>query len=149
MKNPGPPCNICLIPEADIIARTAFSKAFFPTSSIAAAHIVVAVREHRPYLHDLTDGEAADLSVLARRIAAAARVPAGVEKFYSAAIGDVDLHYHLHLLPREPNTQGLGPFIFGPQGWAGQRLTAESDVEGFRTRIRRSLRELDFNDPRA
>lgn len=136
-------CRICAIPEESLIALTAWSKAFFPDTPVAPAHIVVAVREHRPLLDDLTDEEAADLLVTARRIAAAIRPLAGVEKFYTAAVGDVDLHYHLHLLPRAPGVGGLGPFIFGIEGWAGLELPKGVDAEGVQNDIRLRLRSTD------
>ncbi len=131
-------CRICDIPDDDLIVSSGTSKAFFPENPVGPAHIVVAVREHRPLFDDLTDDEAADLMITARRIAAAVRPLAALEKFYVAAVGDVDIHFHLHLLPRAPEAAGLGPFIFGGDGWAGRLAeTADFDLrQMIRTRLR-------------
>ena len=76
--------------------------------------------------------------VTARRIAAELVPRTGVSKFYVAAVGDVDLHFHIHLLPRQPETPGLGPFIFGAEGWASM-IEAGMDDEAVRDDIRRAL----------
>ena len=86
----------------------------------------------------MSDEEAADLMVTARRIAAELVPLTGVSKFYVAAVGDVDLHFHIHLLPRKPETPGLGPFIFGAEGW-GSMIQAGIDDEAVRDDIRRAL----------
>jgi diadenosine tetraphosphate (Ap4A) HIT family hydrolase len=132
-------CRICDIPEDDLIVSSGTSKVFFPENPVGPAHIVVAVREHRPLLDDLTDDEAADLMVTARRIAAAVRPLAALEKFYAAAVGDVDIHFHLHLLPRAAGAAGLGPFIFGAHGWAAG-VTESANPDELRETIRTQLR---------
>ncbi len=135
-------CRICEVTEIELIAESQFSKAFFPENPVGPAHIVVSVREHRPLLDDLTDQEAADVLVTSKRIAAAVRSLAGLEKFYMAAVGDVDLHFHLHLLPWAPGDPVLGPYIFGSDGWAGRRAAKDGTTDELRSRIRKQLGDL-------
>jgi diadenosine tetraphosphate (Ap4A) HIT family hydrolase len=144
MAEPQAGCRICEIPQDALIAQSAGCKAFFPSEPIAGAHVVVAVREHLPLLHDLTDEQAAEVMVTARRIAAAIHGLTGVMKFYAASIGDVDLHFHLHLLPRQAQTSGLGPFIFGKEGWAGVQPAETLDPEIVQEMIRSELRRRGF-----
>ena len=113
-------CRICDLPDDDVIASTELAIAFFSPQPIADLHLVVAVREHRPTFTELTPAEAEELMALARSVAVAAREDAHLDKFYLAAVGDVDQHFHVHLLPKRSDDPPLGPFIFSADGWAGQ-----------------------------
>ena len=95
------------------------------------------MRAHKPALHDLDPDEAAAVLRLARDIAVAAAPILAIEKFYLAAIGDVDPHFHIHLLPKAPGAARLGPFLFSPAGWQGHE-GAERDGE-LEERISRAL----------
>ncbi|MEO8217263.1 MAG: HIT family protein [Acidobacteriota bacterium] len=115
-----PGCRICEIPNDDVIASTELAKAFFSPEPIADLHLVIAVREHRPTFTELTPGEAEELMALARSVAVAAREDAHLDKFYLAAVGDIDQHFHIHLLPKRSDDPPLGRYIFSAEGWAGQ-----------------------------
>ncbi|HUP64401.1 MAG TPA: HIT domain-containing protein [Thermoanaerobaculia bacterium] len=112
-------CSICALTEREIIAANDSAIAFFARDSIRKGHLVVAVREHRPTFSDVTDDEARGVIAMARRLAAAAAPILDLEKFYLAAVGDVDRHFHIHLLPKKASEPKLGPFIFSAEGWAG------------------------------
>ncbi len=112
-------CAICDWPDEAIIAENDLAKAFFVRSPARPGHIAVAVRAHKPTLVDLDGDEAAAVLRLARDIAARTAPLLGVEKFYLAAIGDVDPHFHIHLLPKKPDDARLGSFIFSAEGWQG------------------------------
>ncbi len=113
------PCTICDWPDDDLLATDERAKAFFVRSPARSGHIAVAVRAHRPTLADLEPDEAAAVLRLARRVAVAAAPLLGIEKFYLAAVGDVDPHFHIHLLPKKSDEARLGPFLFSAAGWQG------------------------------
>ena len=123
-------CTICDFPDHEIIARSDRAKAFFVRSPARPGHMAVAVRDHRAALHDLDGDEAAAVLRLARDIAVATAPLLGIEKFYLAAVGDVDPHFHIHLLPKHPDDSRLGPFIFSVDGWQGQEgLERDQELE--------------------
>ncbi len=110
-------CAICDWPDAEVLAADRHAKAFFVRSPARPGHIAVAVCAHRPTLVDLEPDEAAAVLRLARRVAVAAAPVLGIEKFYLAAIGDADPHFHIHLLPKKADDPRLGPFLFSSSGW--------------------------------
>lgn len=130
-------CRICGINPGDVLAGSALSKAFYSPEPLAAGHLVVAVRDHKPTMGDLSVSEASDLFSLARDIVFVAQEKMEVEKFYLAAVGDVDKHFHLHLLPKKKDDPGLGPFIFGPAGWKSKLAMPEAPDEEFTEAIRK------------
>jgi diadenosine tetraphosphate (Ap4A) HIT family hydrolase len=115
----GQTCTICDWPEEETLAISAEAKAFFVRKPARPGHIAVATRAHRPRLQDASSSEAAAVLALARDIAAAAEPVLGIEKFYLAAVGDVDPHFHVHLLPKAADDPKLGPFLFSAVGWQG------------------------------
>ena len=114
-----PPCTLCSWPEEELPASSAEAKAFFVRQPSRPGHLAVATRRHVFSLADLTPSEAGDLFTLAREVAAAAAPILAAEKFYLAAVADVDLHFHVHLLPKVEGERPLGPFIFSESGWQG------------------------------
>lgn len=112
-------CRICGLPPSERIAENDSAFAFFVQEPARAGHMAVAVREHRPLLVDARPAEAAAVLRLARALAAVATPVIGAEKFYLAAVADVDRHFHLHLLPKRSEDPRLGPFLFSPTGWQG------------------------------
>jgi len=112
-------CTICDWPEEEIFASSAEAKAFFVRQPARPGHIAVATRAHRPRLHDASASEAGAVLSLARDVAAAAAPVLGIEKFYLAAVGDVDPHFHVHLLPKGADDPKLGAFLFSAAGWQG------------------------------
>ncbi|MFN2441183.1 MAG: HIT family protein [Thermoanaerobaculia bacterium] len=134
-------CTICDWPADDILARSDLAKAFFARSPARPGHIVVAAEAHKPTLTDLAGDEAAAVLRLARDVALAAAPLLAIEKFYLAAVGDVDPHFHLHLLPKTGDDPGLGRFIFSSDGWQGHR-GGERDPE-LEMRIKEAVRPPD------
>ena len=115
----GDTCTICDWPEEEILASSAEAKAFFVRKPARPGHIAVATRAHRPRLQDASPSEAGAVLALARDLAAAAAPVLAIEKFYLAAVGDVDPHFHVHLLPKAADDPKLGPFLFSAVGWQG------------------------------
>lgn len=66
--------------------------------------LVLTSERHARAWYDLEDGEAAALGPLAARVMRAQRAALGAEHVYAFAIGDVLRHFHLHLVPRYPDT---------------------------------------------
>lgn len=112
-------CALCSWPVEELLVSSAESKAFFVRQPARPGHVAVATRRHVLSLADLTPSEAADLFALAREVAAAAAPVLAAEKFYLAAVADVDPHFHVHLLPKVAGERPLGPFLFSETGWQG------------------------------
>jgi diadenosine tetraphosphate (Ap4A) HIT family hydrolase len=66
--------------------------------------LVLTSERHARAWYDLTASEASALGALASRVMAAQRAALGAEHVYAFAIGDVLLHFHLHLVPRYADT---------------------------------------------
>jgi diadenosine tetraphosphate (Ap4A) HIT family hydrolase len=98
--------------------------------------LVLASERHARGWYDLGPPELANLGPLAARVMAAQRRALGAEHVYAFAIGDVLLHFHLHLVPRYAGTptrlRGRGCFEGRPEDMrpegelvdAGQRVLA-------------------------
>ncbi|HEY0787835.1 MAG TPA: HIT family protein [Thermoanaerobaculia bacterium] len=132
-------CTICDWPDGEILAAETLAKAFFVRSPARPGHIAVAARAHKPTLVDLDPDEAAAVLRLAHRVAVAAAPLLGIEKFYLAAVGDVDPHFHIHLLPKKIDDPRLGPYLFSPSGWQGHEGVARDAT--LEERIARVVRE--------
>lgn len=105
-------------------------------------HVLVGVRGHHPDLQDVPDAELAAMSQLARRVAQGIVRTTGAVKTYVIAIGDKDRHFHVHLVPKMANDPSLGPYMFGPPGWAAF-LPSEPDpkaVADIAEKLRSGLR---------
>jgi diadenosine tetraphosphate (Ap4A) HIT family hydrolase len=66
--------------------------------------LVLTSERHARGWYDLGEAEAAALGPLAARVMAAQRAALGAEHVYAFAIGDLVKHFHLHLVPRYPDT---------------------------------------------
>jgi diadenosine tetraphosphate (Ap4A) HIT family hydrolase len=104
-------------------------------------HVVVAVRSHEPYLHNVAEEEASAMFGLANRIAKLIVDVTKAEKVYVLAIGDVDKHFHVHLIPKLTQNPSMGPYIFGQNGWA-QAVSEEfhsARIKEFVSQMKRHL----------
>ena len=80
--------------------------------------LVMTSDRHARALYDLEEQELAALAPLAAAIMRAQRAALDAEHVYAFAIGDVLRHFHLHLVPRYPDTpqrlRGRGCFDARP-----------------------------------
>ena len=67
-------------------------------------HLLVVSRRHAPRFGDLSDDESAAVGLTAARLARTLTDVGGAEWVYSAVIGLHLPHFHLHLVPRYPDT---------------------------------------------
>jgi histidine triad (HIT) family protein len=128
-------CVFCAIAEgsaaASRVLETDTVVAFMDTDPVSQGHLLVIPKEHLPYLADLTDELAAEMLVVARRLAAALRRSGlrceGVNLFYAdgeAAFQEV-FHAHLHVFPRWP---GDGFTIQARWGSNPERAALDADA---------------------
>jgi diadenosine tetraphosphate (Ap4A) HIT family hydrolase len=99
--------------------------------------LVLASEQHARGWYDLPGAALAALGPLAARVMQAQRRALGAEHVYAFAIGDVLLHFHLHLIPRFADTparlRGRGCFEGRPEDMrpdaellaAAERVVAE------------------------
>lgn len=66
--------------------------------------VVISSERHARALYDIEETAARELGPFAARVMRAQRQALGAEHAYAFAIGDVLRHFHLHLVPRFPNT---------------------------------------------
>lgn len=66
--------------------------------------VVISSERHARALYDLDAEAARELGPFAARVMRAQREVLGAEHAYAFAIGDVLRHFHLHLVPRYPDT---------------------------------------------
>ncbi|MFP2929352.1 HIT family protein [Pyxidicoccus sp. 3LG] len=72
--------------------------------SPVAGWVVISSERHVRAWYDLDAEAARELGPLAARVMRAQREVLGAEHAYAFAIGDVLRHFHLHLVPRFPQT---------------------------------------------
>jgi diadenosine tetraphosphate (Ap4A) HIT family hydrolase len=81
--------------------------------------LVLTSERHARAWYDLRPSELAALGPLTARVMTAQREALGAEHVYAFAIGDVLRHFHLHLVPRYPDTparlRGRGCFDGRPE----------------------------------
>lgn len=133
MSDSHPECIICNIDPRYVIQQTELSIATYFPRAIKEGHFVVATKEHLATFTDISEAQAADVAVLALRLAIRAKRVLGAEKFYAAVIGDKDAHYHVHMFPKMPDDPPLGKHIMLDDGWKGEVATevTEADVATF------------------
>lgn len=111
MADPNDPCLACRIvrgehrPPGGVLHREgglAVHALADPTP--IAGWLVVTSERHARAWYDLEAGEASALGGLAARVMRAQRAALGAEHVYAIAIGDQLRHFHLHLVPRYPDT---------------------------------------------
>jgi histidine triad (HIT) family protein len=101
-------------------------------------HLLIVTRRHVARLGELTDDESSAVGRAAARLARALTEAGGAEWVYSAVIGTGTPHFHLHLVPRYPDTprevawHEVDEWEGGPHGGAEEIAKL---VEQLRTRI--------------
>jgi diadenosine tetraphosphate (Ap4A) HIT family hydrolase len=126
------PCLACEIvagrvrPVGGIVARQGrlVVHGFADPSPLRGWMVVTSERHLRGWA-DLDEAELAQLGPLVARVMRAQKEVLGAEHAYAFAIGDVLRHFHLHVVPRFPDTpahlRGRGAF----DAAVGERLPAE------------------------
>lgn len=117
------PCPICQFDPIHVIADEGpVAACFYQPDALRPGHVLVYPKAHREGLSGLTPEEAGALMVLANRLAKAVEEETGAYKCYPVAIGDVNPHFHLHLLPKMEGEDSLVPFVVGPEGWVKGKI---------------------------
>jgi diadenosine tetraphosphate (Ap4A) HIT family hydrolase len=90
--------------------------------------LVLTSERHARGWYDLDEAELAALGPLAARVMAAQRTALRAEHVYAFAIGDVVKHFHLHLVPRCPDTPER---LHGRRCFEGRpdEMLSEAEVE--------------------
>jgi len=96
------------------------SFATYIPKAIKKGHFVVATKDHVSTFSELDEAEATDLISLALKLAKTAQRIVGAEKYYLASIGDLDPHFHIHLLPKMADDPPMGKHIMLETGWKGE-----------------------------
>ena len=111
MADPGAPCLACAIargevrPPGGVVWREdGFVVHGLADPSPLRGWMVVTSERHVRAFDDLGPDELGRLGPLAARVARAQRAALGAEHVYAFALGDVLRHFHLHLVPRYPDT---------------------------------------------
>jgi histidine triad (HIT) family protein len=110
-----------------------------PRAGIPAylGHLLVVTRRHVARLGDLSETESAAIGTAATRLARAL-TDTGADWVYSAVIGTGTPHFHLHLLPRYPETPRDVPW-HAIDEWEGARLGGADEVAELAGQLRASL----------
>ncbi len=115
-------CRICSAESVQAAANGLAHAKRFPAPAFDG-HLVVATTAHKD-LVDVTPDEWLAIGELIGQHTRDVSGTDGFEKMYLLAIGDADKgHFHLHMVPKELEDRGMGPFIFGPEGWNANRKT--------------------------
>ncbi|MBN1207828.1 MAG: HIT family protein [Myxococcaceae bacterium] len=111
MSDVNAPCLGCAIvsgatrPVGGIIARApGLVLHGVAAPSPVPGWVVISSERHARALYELDDAVARELGAFAARVMRAQRKALGAEHAYAFAIGDVLRHFHLHLVPRFPDT---------------------------------------------
>lgn len=133
-------CIFCNFEAKYIITETSLSLATYFPRAIKKGHFVVAVKDHLPTFTDLNEEQVKDLSALALKLAKVAQKIVGAEKYYLVAIGDLDRHFHVHLLPKLVTDEPMGKHIMLESGWKGEvgQNVSEDEVHQFILSLRES-----------
>lgn len=111
-------CALCDIRSDAVLEKTDHGVvALFPNPQVPG-HVVVAAKEHIRLPSELDADALADLGRLVGTASKRLIEIMGVERCYVAVVGDRDLHFHYHVLPLSVELPPLGPYLFGPDGWA-------------------------------
>ena len=124
-------CIFCNYESKYIIKETDLAIATYFPRAIKKGHFVVAVKEHLPTFTDLSVEQAKAVMELALDISKVMEKIVGAEKTYIAAIGDKDLHFHIHLFPKLKTDKPMGIHIMTDSGWkkeVGQEVS-EQEVQ--------------------
>ena len=102
-------CVFCKIVAGQIPSTRVFEDeltlAFMDIGQVNPGHVLVTVKKHAPYLHELDEVQAAAVARSCARISRAiqnAFKPEGLSVYQAngKAAGQTVFHYHVHLLPR-------------------------------------------------
>jgi diadenosine tetraphosphate (Ap4A) HIT family hydrolase len=111
MADPNDPCLACRIvrgehrpPGGVIWRRDGLALHALADPTPLAGWLVLTSERHARAWWDLEPGEAAALGGAAARVMRAQREALGAEHVYAFALGDQLRHFHLHLVPRYPDT---------------------------------------------
>jgi len=115
-----PSCIFCNYEEKYIIKQTRHAVATYFPRAIKKGHLVVAVKEHLPTFTDISTEQAQEVITLALEMSKAMEKLLGAEKTYIAAIGDKDLHFHIHLFPKLSTDAPMGIHIMTDSGWKAE-----------------------------
>jgi histidine triad (HIT) family protein len=100
-------------------------------------HLMVVTKRHVARLGDLTDEEAAAVGRAAAALAGALPA-AGADWVYAAVIGTGTPHFHLHLVPRYPETPRDLAW-YATDEWDDARRGGAAEIEAFVEPLRASL----------
>lgn len=115
-------CRICSAKIVQVAGNGLAHAKLFPEPAFDS-HLIVGTTAHKD-LGDVTPEEWQGIGELICQLTRDASGMADFEKMYLLAIGDVDKgHFHLHMVPKRTDDPGMGPFIFGPEGWNARRKT--------------------------
>ena len=125
MADPNSPCIACRVaagdhvPAGGVVWRGEGLVLHAPLDPCPIpGWLVLTTQRHARALYDLDEEEAAAVGRAAARVMRAQRSALGAEHVYAFAIGDVLRHFHLHLVPRYPDTparlRGRGCFEPAP-----------------------------------
>jgi len=102
-------CVFCKIVAGQIPSTRVFEDeltlAFMDIGQVNPGHVLVTVKKHAPYLHELDEAQAAAVARTCVRVSTAiqnAFKPEGLSVYQAngKAAGQTVFHYHVHLLPR-------------------------------------------------
>ncbi|MCR8644300.1 HIT family protein [Paenibacillus sp. N1-5-1-14] len=74
------------------------------TGAVYLGYLIIDLKRHAQSLADLTDEESSSLGRLLTRVSRALKDELGAEHIYSYVLGDHVPHFHMHVVPRYPNT---------------------------------------------
>ena|SRR6267378_3670484 len=134
-------CLFCTFEPEYIISENEHAFATYFPRAIKIGHLVVAVKNHKPSFTDITDEEARSVMSLGLLVATIAKDLIDAEKYYVVSIGDLDHHFHIHLLPKKASDVAMGKYIMLDGGWkgeVGENITADHVLE-FIAAIRKRL----------
>ncbi len=107
------------VPGGVLLREAGFALHALDGASPLRGWLVLTAERHVRAWYDLPGAEAAALGPLAARVMRAQRSALGADHVYAFAIGDVLRHFHLHLVPRFPDTpdrlRGRGCFEARPE----------------------------------
>jgi len=101
-------------------------------------HLFVVTRRHVARLGELTDDESAAVGRAATKLARALTSASDADWVYSAVIGTGAPHFHLHLLPRYPETPRDLAW-YSTDEWEGARRGGSEQIAQLTARLKATL----------
>jgi diadenosine tetraphosphate (Ap4A) HIT family hydrolase len=131
-------CVICNLPKNTIVWDNQYGFVSFWPQAMKPGHLVIALKEHKPDLQDLTIDELQAITQLMHKAASRLQVVFSPAKIYTLSVGDIMPHFHFHQIPRLKTESPVGPYIFGDNGWRPNVFSTVSDDQ--RQELVRTLR---------